>query len=159
LHQRLAGGAFPLDVVCLHAVAVRLFPELPRRSIRALAGYLGHAPELTRRATGHVEATAFIWRECLPLLAGRGVSTWQELKLWLGETKVQRRPQRRRFPLARARRLALPSAPGVYRFERRSGEVLYVGKATSLKQRVAGHFKGRGPATERALELLSQVHE
>lgn len=159
LHQRLAGGAFPLDVVCLHAVAARLFPELPRRSIRALAGYLGHAPELMRRATGHVEATALIWRECLPLLAARGVSTWQELKLWLGETKVQRRPQRRQFPLARARRLALPSAPGVYRFERRSGEVLYVGKATSLKQRVASHFKGRGPATERALELLSQVHE
>lgn len=160
LHQRLGnGGDFPLDVVCLHAVALRLFPDLPRRSIRALAGYLGHAPELMRRSSGHVEATAFIWRECLPRLAALGVSTWQELKLWLGDTKVQRRRQRRQFPLERARRLALPLAPGVYSFERRGGEVLYVGKATSLRKRVASHFKSRGPVTERALELLSQVHQ
>src|SRR4051812_16886249 len=32
----------PLDVVCLHAIAARLLPDLPRRNIRALAGYLGH---------------------------------------------------------------------------------------------------------------------
>lgn len=160
LHQRLSiGGDFPLDVVCLHAIASRLFPELPRRSIRALAGYLGHAPELMRRSSGHVEATAFIWRECLPLLDARGVSTWDALKLWLGETKVGRRPERRKFPLDRARRLALPEAPGVYGFMRRSGDVLYIGKATSLKKRVASHFKGRGPTTERALELLTQVHD
>ena len=99
LHQRLAEGDFPFDVVCLHAVAARLFPELPRRNIRALAGYLGHAPELVRRSAGHVEATAFIWRACLPLLAAVGVSTWVELKAWLAETKAGKRPARRKFPL------------------------------------------------------------
>src|SRR5690606_18201068 len=37
LHGRLGESAeFPLDVVCLHAIAVRLFPDLPRRNLRAL---------------------------------------------------------------------------------------------------------------------------
>jgi DNA polymerase-3 subunit epsilon len=47
----------------------------------------------------------------------------------------------------------------VYRFLRKNGDVVYVGKAASLKKRVAGHFKSRGPATERGLELLTQVHD
>ncbi len=160
--DRLDGGArLPLDVVCLHAIAARLFPELPRRNIRALAGYLGHSPARGRRSAGHVEATAFIWSAVLPLLEGAGVDSWSALKGWLaGPAPAPRsRHARRVYPLAPERRAALPDRPGVYRFLRRNGDVLYVGKATSLKKRVAGHFKARGPVTERGLELLTQVHD
>lgn len=158
LQARLSGGEpFPFDAICLHAVAARLFPDLPRRNIRALAGYLGHAPELLRRSAGHVEATAFIWSRVVPLLDASGVRTWPELKTWLAETRIASRPARRSYPLAVEVRRALPDAPGVYRFLRRNGDVLYVGKATNLRKRVAGHFKARAPATERGLELLTQV--
>jgi DNA polymerase-3 subunit epsilon len=152
--ERLDGGApLPLDVVCLHTIAARLFPDLPRRNIRALAGYLGHSPANGRRAAGHVEATAFIWSAVLPLLEGAGVESWSALKEWLDAPAPATRPRnaRRVYPLAAERRAALPDRPGVYRFLRRNGDVLYVGKATSLKKRVAGHFKGRGPVTERGL--------
>ena len=149
----------PLDVICLHTIAARLFPDLPRRNIRALAGYLGHSPDLARRAAGHVEATAFIWRALLPLLAQRSVDTWDGLKAWLDEPAPRTRRTRPVFPFASDRRRALPDGPGVYRFLRRSGDVLYVGKAASVKKRVASHFRGRVPANERALELLTQVHE
>jgi DNA polymerase III subunit epsilon len=158
LHERLEGGAYPFDTVCLHAVATRFLPDLPRRSIRALAGYFGHSPELVRRSAGHVEATAFIWRGLLPLLEASGVHTWPELKQWLRDAKPVARSSRRAFPLAAEQRRGLPDAPGVYRFLRPNGDVIYVGKAVSLKRRVASHFKSRGPATERSLELLSQVH-
>ncbi len=160
--ERLDGGArLPLDVVCLHAIASRLFPDLPRRNIRALAGYLGHSPANGRRAAGHVEATVFIWSALLPLLERIGIGTWSALKAWLEERAPAARPRhaRRVYPLAAERRAALPDRPGVYRFLRRNGDVLYVGKATSLKKRVAGHFKARGPVTERGLELLTQVHD
>jgi len=160
--ERLDGGApLPLDIVCLHAIAARLFPDLPRRNIRALAGYLGHSPANGRRAGGHVEATAFIWTAILPLLERAGVESWSTLKEWLDAPAPATRPRnaRRVYPLAAERRAALPDRPGVYRFLRRNGDVLYVGKATSLKKRVAGHFKARGPVTERGLELLTQVHD
>lgn len=37
----------------------------------------------------------------------------------------------------------LPNKPGVYLFLGKSGEVLYVGRATSLKSRVLSYFRGR----------------
>lgn len=158
LHARLGAGVeFPFDAVCLHAVAARLFPDLPRKSIRALSGYLGHSPELVRRAAGHVEATAFVWHKVVPLLEDAGVHTWSELKTWLDAAAPPARRTRRVYPLAVERRRALPDRPGVYRFVRSNGDVVYVGKATSLRKRVASHFKARGPVTERGLELLSQV--
>jgi DNA polymerase III subunit epsilon len=160
LHARLdAGSEFPIDAVCLHAVAQRLFPDLPRRNIRALAGYLGHSPELVRRSAGHVEATAFIWKALVPRLLELGISTWDELSAWLSAPVRMPRAERRSFPIEPERRRSLPDAPGVYRFLRRNGDILYVGKATSLKKRIAGHFKSRGPTTERGLELLTQVHD
>jgi DNA polymerase-3 subunit epsilon len=159
LYARLTAQAFPLDVVCAHAIATRLFPDLPRRNIRALAGFLGHSVELTRSAAGHVQATAFIWRALVAELSERGVQHWAELASWLQTPVKTTRSKQRTFPLASERRRALPDRPGVYRFMRKNGDVLYVGKATSLKKRIAGHFKRTGPHTERALEFLTQVHD
>ena len=38
----------------------------------------------------------------------------------------------------------LPDAPGVYVFRDRAGNALYVGKANSIRKRVASHFAGKG---------------
>jgi excinuclease ABC subunit C len=51
---------------------------------------------------------------------------------------------------ARAERLALqrrelPDSPGVYIFHGANGEALYVGKARSIRKRVASHFSGGEP--------------
>jgi DNA polymerase-3 subunit epsilon len=150
--------SFPLDAVCVHAIACRLYPDLPRRSIRALAGFLGHGVDLARRSAGHVEATAFIWHKLVAELASQGVTTWQALGEWLAAPKPPAR-RKRRYPFPSARWRALPDEPGVYRFVRSNGDVLYVGKATSLRKRVAGHFTAGTSTTERALEMLTQVHD
>ncbi len=57
----------------------------------------------------------------------------------------------------RTRRLALPDAPGVYLFKDDAGKVIYVGKATSIRKRVAGHFSK--PSTRGALEMTQSVAE
>jgi DNA polymerase-3 subunit epsilon len=151
-------GPFPLDAVCLHAIAARLYPDLPRQSLRALAGYLGHGLDLTRRCSAHVEATAFIWHRLTAALGERGVHTWDELARFLAAPKP-RPAKKRRFPLPSARYRGLPDAPGVYRFLRANGDLLYVGKAASLKKRVSGHFGAGTATTPRALEMLTQLHD
>lgn len=151
-----AAGA-PLDVVCTHEIARRLFPELPRRSLRALAGYFGHGVTSLRRAAEHVEATAVVWRAMLPLLADERVTNWSELKAWLAEPVDPKRRVRRAWPMPRELRLALPDAPGLYRMLRTSGDVLYVGKATSLHHRVNSYFRKQHGIHERTLEMLSQA--
>ncbi|HWZ89885.1 MAG TPA: GIY-YIG nuclease family protein [Polyangiaceae bacterium] len=148
---------FPIDAVCVHAIACRLYPDLPRQSLRALAGYLGHSLDLTRRSLGHVEATAFVWRKLCAELASREIESWEQLRAWLSErAPAKARPKKPKYPIATERYKALPDEPGVYRFLRSNGDVLYVGKAASLKKRVASHFLARA-GTPQSPEMLTQV--
>jgi DNA polymerase-3 subunit epsilon len=155
--RSLAGGVPPLDLVCTHDIAQRLLPDLPRRSLRALTGYFGRAVGSLRRSTDHVEATAFVWREMVQLLEAEGVSTWSALREWLATPIDAARRSRRVWPMPRDVRLSLPDAPGVYRLLRTSGDVLYIGKASSLHHRVNSHFRRQRGVSERMLEMLSQV--
>jgi DNA polymerase-3 subunit epsilon len=152
-------AAFPIDALCVHAIACRLYPDLPRRNLRALAGFLGHGLHLERRSLGHVQATAFIWRKLAAELSARGLGSWAEVSSWLAAPPEKRAPRKRSYPIARERYRGLPDQPGVYRFLRSNGELLYVGKAASLKKRVTSHFTKQSGATERALEMLTQVSD
>ncbi|HYP99255.1 MAG TPA: GIY-YIG nuclease family protein [Polyangiaceae bacterium] len=150
---------FPFDAVCLHAIATRLYPDLPRQSLRALAGYLGHGLDLARRSLGHVEATAFVWRSLCAELAQREIVAWEQLQAWLSECgPALPRAKKPRYPIATERYRSLPDAPGVYRFLRKNRDLLYVGKAASLKKRVSSHFVGRA-SKQLAPEMLTQVSE
>ncbi|MDF3072130.1 MAG: uvrC 1, partial [Polyangiaceae bacterium] len=152
-------AAFPIDAVCVHAIACRLYPDLPRRNLRALAGFLGHGLHLERRSLGHVLATAFIWQKLVSQLAERGIHDWAALGAWLSNPEKPATPRKRRYPIAPQSYRSLPDQSGVYRFLRSNGDVLYVGKATSLRKRVSSHFTKQSGATERALEMLTQVSD
>src|ERR671930_557130 len=155
--RRLAAGVFPFDVVCTRDIARRLLPNLPRCSLRALAGYFGRAVGALRRSADHVEATAFVWQELVRLLETKGVSTWSALHDWLAAPVEPTRCRRRLWPMPRDVRRSLPHAPGIYRMLRTDGSVLYVGKAASLHHRVNSYFRKQNGVPERLLEMLSQA--
>jgi excinuclease ABC subunit C len=55
------------------------------------------------------------------------------------------------------RRRELPDEPGVYLFRNARGRVLYVGKAKSIKKRVASHFSN--PSTRGGRDLVEQIDQ
>jgi excinuclease ABC subunit C len=55
------------------------------------------------------------------------------------------------------RRRELPDEPGVYLFRDERGKVIYVGKAKSIKKRVASHFSN--PSTRAGREIIEMIDQ
>ena len=156
--ERHGGPGSPFPILCTHAIARRLYPGLPRRGLRALAGFLGRPVEEPNRAGSHVRATAAIWQRLVAELRQRaGVATVDDLQDWLAAPPSGEAAPT--YALDRDRRLDLPDRPGVYRLVGADERTLYVGKATSLKARVNQYFQTRKGLAEHKLELVSQVHD
>jgi len=148
---------FPLRIICTHEIAKRLLPGLPRRGLRAIAGYFGHSVPPSRRSADHAVATAVIWRNLIQQLkAHEDIQNLDQLTDWLGRTPPQGRTGRV-YPMKPEIRLSLPEKPGIYRMLRSNKDLLYIGKATSLKQRVNSYFRQKGTQAEHTLEMLSQA--
>jgi len=154
-------NAAPFNPICTHEIARRLFPDLPRRGLHALAGYLLHdTPEL-KRASSHVAATVVVWRALVERLTrGLGIDSEPSLRTWLQETPPLARGRRAYvYTMDRSVRQSLPDSPGVYRFLGGRGEILYVGKATSLRRRVNSYFQKQKHASDRTLDLLTRARD
>jgi DNA polymerase III subunit epsilon len=154
--EAMAGALGAGELVCTHEMARRLLPELPRRGLRAIAGYYGQEAAEAKRAAEHVEATRLVWRALVAELeAQEGITRMDELVAWLALPAP--RGVKRRLPLPDEVRLGLPRAPGVYRMCGKGGQVLYVGKATDLKERVNSYYRGKRGQGDKKLELVVQV--
>ena len=158
LHRRYGDdGCFPFRVVCTHEICRRAFPELPRRGLRAIAGFFGYSVPPLRRAALHATATVAIWRHLVAVLRDiHGVRTLRQLQRWLN-TPPKPPCSQRIFPMPMQIRKKIPDRPGVYHMLRQDGSVLYIGKSRALKQRVNQYFQKKARHPEHILEMLTQA--
>jgi DNA polymerase-3 subunit epsilon len=161
IHQEFAPKKkFPFTIICTHEIISRLYPGLPRKSLRAAAGFFGYSLPNFRRSLPHVVATAFIWNRLVSILEEQEkIITFRDLQDWLRHppTSAFCKPSTREYPMEKAARQNLPDKPGIYKMYRSSGDLLYIGKAKSLKQRVNSYFLKKGHHAEHILEMLSQA--
>src|SRR3954454_5606735 len=57
----------------------------------------------------------------------------------------------------KARLKELPDRPGVYMHKNAEGEVIYVGKARNLKNRVGSYVLGRGARDSKTMSLINEI--
>lgn len=157
LFEKHGDEPFPLDLICTYQIARRLYPNLPTRGIRGLGGYFGASNCELKRSSHHVEMTFSIWQGLVKELAKHNIHSMEQLREWLKQPAKTKR-SKYQYPLDSTKRLSLPDKPGVYKMLNARGEILYVGKATSLKSRVNSYFRGQRNKDPRKLEMLTQTH-
>jgi DNA polymerase-3 subunit epsilon len=135
--------------LCTVKLARRLMPGLQGYGLEKLCTHLQIPMERHHRALSDAEATTRIFSL---LLARDSQGLTQQ---WARRTS----PEQNRPPqLAPERIDALPELPGVYYFIDQNGDVLYVGKANNIRQRIHSHF-GMELDSPKHGELLARVHD
>lgn len=126
--RRLGDGA--IDTVPLSRSAV---PGLSNHKLGTVAEALGSPVAANHRALADALATAHVFLTCVGRLQERGVTRLDELR-----THIDPSHRRDRHKLALTR--DIPRTPGAYLFLDDEGNVLYVGKANQLRDRVRSYF-------------------
>lgn len=150
------GGPLPHPHLCTLRLARRLLPGLRRRGLDALAAHFAIPQADRHRALGDVRITVEVLFHLLERLTARGVSQLNQAIDLQGQAR-----DGRPFvcPLPRARVDQLPAAPGIYRLLGESGEVLYVGKACNLRDRVRSYLTNARGHSNKTLDLIRHAHD
>ncbi len=151
--ERLTGRRLAAPVVDTVWLARRLLEgRISRVGLGSLAQFFGTSVRPCHRALADAQATAEILLALLGLAQERGAGTVAELV----ELSA---PRARRLAQKRSLVAGAPAGPGVYLFRDRNEQVLYVGRARSLKQRLGSYFRSerQRPAVEAALGVVARI--
>jgi DNA polymerase-3 subunit epsilon len=150
--RRLFGIGLLNPVLCTVRMARRLLPSLKRRRLDLLAEHFGLSTEGRHRGLGDARMAAELFSIMLEIVAQMGLDRLDRLLDHHGRGAAGRRIERHVPPEVIA---AIPREPGVYLMRNERGELLYVGKAACLKERVASYFNSGVNA--KTAELVSHV--
>ncbi|HEV2074421.1 MAG TPA: exonuclease domain-containing protein, partial [Thermomicrobiales bacterium] len=146
-------------------LAVRLLRSLRKPSLDRVASAVGLSPRKIHRAGGDARLTAEVALRLVAEGARQGVTSLDRLKA--SATVVAPRPRddvgRARSILDRSMAHAMPKKPGVYLMKDARGEIIYVGKAKNLRDRVSSYYSqpiGYTRKMDGLIEAVTQIdHE
>lgn len=141
-YEFIRNGYEPLSNlnVCTLKLARKIFPTLKSKSLSSVTEHLGIKNRDSHRALSDAEATAQILIKVIKKLSKEnGIKTVHQLLEY--QTSVVSANQFIKLSKDMHDSLySLPDAPGVYYFLNKKNEIIYVGKAKSLKDRVRSYF-------------------
>lgn len=137
--ERLWDEPFHRPAIDTLALLRHLRPDLRRYSLGWLADEFGCPTRPDHRAGNDARATAEVLQALLPELDRIGIRTAGELACFCGIGGQD--DLARKLSLTRG----IPDEPGIYLLRGLGGEVLYVGRAKSLRLRTRQYFYPGGP--------------
>ncbi len=150
--RRVFGIGLNNPVLCTLRMARRFMPSLKRKRLDALAEHFGLSTEGRHRGLGDARMAAEILSIFIEMAAKMGLTRLDRLIDDHQRGAAGRRIERHLAPEEIA---ALPAAPGVYLMRNERGDLLYVGKARRLKDRVGSYFNSSVSA--KTADLVSHV--
>jgi DNA polymerase III subunit epsilon len=153
--RRLFGMGLKNPVLCTLRLARRFVPSLRRRRLDALAEHFGLSTAGRHRGLSDARMAAELLSIFLDIAAQSGITRVDRLIDLHSRGAAGRRIERHVPPDAIA---ALPMAPGVYLMRNERGDLLYVGKARRLRERVASYFNGGITMNAKTADLVSHVY-
>ncbi len=151
---------FQYDTLCTCKLARRLLRNLKSKSLGNVAKHFGFVQNRKHRAYDDTLVTAKILMKFLDELHNdfeydelKEVLKFQNSKIYTTEKKS---PALKRIGFELKN---LPESPGVYFFKSRHDEILYIGKAKNLKERVSTYFHHNSELPYKIRRLLASMRK
>jgi DNA polymerase III subunit epsilon len=145
--------------LCTLRLARRLLAGLRSKGLASVTDFYGIKINGRHRAGGDAEATALVLLKFLKLLeTEHAVTTAQQVLAF--QFQPYSRPRKEAKHVRRIREEVLPNVPerpGVYFMKNGRHQILYIGKAKSLRARVRSYFSGIEGHTPHLRELIDKV--
>jgi DNA polymerase-3 subunit epsilon len=145
--RRLGEGA--IDTVSLARCAA---PGLPNYRLGTVADALGSRVAAAHRALADAQATSHVFLTCVGRLQERNITRLHELRSF-----VDPGHKRDRHKLALTR--DIPRVPGTYLFRDADGNILYVGKADRLRDRVSSYFLASANHSRKVRQAVRRLQQ
>jgi DNA polymerase III subunit epsilon len=152
--RRLFGIGLLNPLLCTLRMSRSLLPSLKRRRLDLLAEYFGLSTAGRHRGLGDARMAAELLSIFLEMSEKAGICRLDRLLDRHARSPAGRRLERHIAPETIA---AMPRSPGVYLMRNNRGDLLYVGKAVRLRDRVASYFNAGAGVTAKSAELVSHV--
>jgi DNA polymerase-3 subunit epsilon len=148
-----------VPVLCTARMARRLMPSRGSKSLRSIAHQLGIRNPASHRAGGDAETTARVLLHFFEILDERfEISEVGELVAFQYKPVSSVVTPPKNILRIKDQLPELPYSPGVYFFHDKKGNILYIGKAKELHERVQSYFTFNIGHTEKVRKLVRQVH-
>jgi DNA polymerase-3 subunit epsilon len=152
--RRLFGIGLLNPVLCTLRMARRLLPSVRRRQLDFLAEHFGLSTAGRHRGLGDARMAAELLSIFLEIAPQMGLNRLDRLLDHYSRGVAGHRLERHVAPEVIA---AMPQQAGVYLMRNQHGDLLYVGKATRLRDRVGSYFNGGTHLSSKVAELINHV--